>query len=458
MQKIGQYLIYILVGLLPWSVIISVFGTYQLEVGGIRFFKEILVALITIVYLYDAWRKKIKFHIDTLDYAMIGYLSVLMAISLVQEVPLRGVIYGIRYDAAFLVVFLIFRRALSLWGITFQSLAKVFLVSWGIMLIMSFLIRYVFGEMFLTLFGFSDHVSVWTEDGPPPIYHGIAGAAVVRFQGMLEGPNQMAFFLLTYIGAYLAVMARYKSYKFLNTVLVALLVFLLLLTYSRSGYIWFLIGSCVVAMSLIFHKIQQRKQAGKKLFSFKKIIIVASIILLAGSALSLQFGNKFTAIFERRGSTSGHFERMYLGLLRFSKHPLWHGLASAGPASRSLHAVNEVPITTTPADKDIATIIQKLKSRNKDFIYNSETYYIPESWYIQQLIEWGLLWFFFFMSIMVMFLGKLRSSPYMLGAFVGVLMMNIFLHSFESMHSSFALFILLASVIRLHHPSTTLWK
>ena len=105
------------------------------------------------------------------------------------------------------------------------------------MLMMSFLIRYVFGEMFLTLFGFSDHVSVWTEGGPPPIYHGIAGAAVVRFQGMLEGPNQMAFFLLTYIGTYLAIMARYKSYKFLNIVVVLLLTFLLLLTYSRSGYL-----------------------------------------------------------------------------------------------------------------------------------------------------------------------------------------------------------------------------
>lgn len=78
MQKIGQYLIFILVGLLPWSVIISVFGTYQLEIGGIRFFKEILVALIIGAYLYDAWKKKVKPHFDTLDYAIIGYICVLI--------------------------------------------------------------------------------------------------------------------------------------------------------------------------------------------------------------------------------------------------------------------------------------------------------------------------------------------------------------------------------------------
>lgn len=456
MQKIGQYLIYILVGLLPWSVIISVFGTYQLEIGGIRFFKEVLVVLITGLYLYDVWKKKTKIQLDTIDYATIGYICVLLWISLIKSTPIQGIIYGVRYDAAFFVVLLVFRQALSLWGITFQSLAKVFLLSGGVMLVMSFLIRYVFGEMILTLFGFSDHVSVWTEGGPPPIYHGIAGAAVVRFQGMLEGPNQMAFFLLTYIGTYLAVMARYKSYRFLNVVLVGLLVFLLLLTYSRSGYIWFLVGSLVVMVSIFSHKMKQRKQAWKKLFSLKKTLVTLVIVLIAGSALTLQFGNKFTAIFERRGSTSGHFERMYLGFLRFSKNPLWQWLASAGPASRALYEVNEVPITAEPSDKNIATIVRTLKARNKDFIYNSETYYIPESWYIQQLIEGGILWFFFFLSVIVGILAQIRFSPYMLAAFVGVLMMNIFLHSFESMHSSFALFILCAPLIA--HKIQNKWK
>lgn len=67
---------------------------------------------------------------------------------------------------------------------------------------------------------------------------------------------------------------------------------------------------------------KQRKQAGKNLFSLKKTLVTLVIILIAGSALTLQFGNKFTAIFERRGSTSGHFERMYMGFLRFSKNPL----------------------------------------------------------------------------------------------------------------------------------------
>ena len=57
-----------------------------------------------------------------------------------------------------------------------------------------FLIRFCIRGMILTLVGFSDHVSVW--DGvwsAPPIYHGIPGASVVRFQGVLEGQIRWLF-------------------------------------------------------------------------------------------------------------------------------------------------------------------------------------------------------------------------------------------------------------------------
>lgn len=135
------------------------------------------------------------------------------------------------------------------------------------MLFMSLLIRYVFGETILTVFGFGDKVSVWDGSGPPPIYHGIPGAAVVRFQGMLEGPNQMAFFLLTYIGTYLTLFFRYKKYRFINSVITLLLVFLLTQTYSRSGLLGFIVGSSFLILSYIVHKIRTWKQG----FSWKKI-------------------------------------------------------------------------------------------------------------------------------------------------------------------------------------------
>jgi hypothetical protein len=140
----------------------------------------------------------------------------------------------LRYDAEFLIALVIFRQFTKLWNIGFRDIARVFIISGGFMLVASLLIRYVFGETILTIFGFSEKVSVWDGSGPPPIYHGIPGASVVRFQGMLEGPNQMAFFLLTYLGTYIALLYRFKKYRFINSVVLFFLIFLLAQTYSRS--------------------------------------------------------------------------------------------------------------------------------------------------------------------------------------------------------------------------------
>ena len=54
-----------------------------------------------------------------------------------------------------------------------------------------------------------------------------------------------------------------------------------------------------------------------------------------------------------------------------------------------------------------------------------------------------------FVSVLGMLAWRTRNHVYIFGAFVGVLIMNIFLHSFESMHSSLLMFIFVASLIPL---------
>lgn len=87
-------------------------------------------------------------------------------------------------------------------------------------------------------------------------------------------------------------------------------------------------------------------------------------------------------------------------------------------------------------------------ARNPDFVFSTEHYYIPESWYIQQLIEGGIVGLFFLTIVFILLLVSLRKYPAMFAAFVGVLVMNTFLHSFESVHTSLALFLILSSLIR----------
>ncbi len=434
-----------LAGFLPWSVIVSVTGTERLGIELMRFAKEILLAVIVMVAVGDMWRKKYRPHFDKIDASIGIYILTLIAISIGTGTSLTGFIYGLRYDAEFLIAFVFFRQIIPLWDIRFWQIGKIFILSGGLMLAGSLLIRYVFGEVFLTIFGFSGQVSVWDGAGPPPIYHGIPGASIVRFQGMLEGPNQMAFFLLVYMGTYISLFSRFRKYRFINSVVLLLLVFLMSQTYSRSGLLGMLTGSVILIAYALADKIR-RGHFRLRHINWKKLSTTVVLVLVAGTLAVFQFGPKFTEVITRKWSTSAHFERMYIGYLRFLEQPLGHGLAQAGPASRAIAEVNQNTIPMASLDGEIKQLGEYFLARNRDFVMNTEHYYIPESWYIQQLIEGGIIGFFFFALIFLLLLIHLRKYPAMLAALAGVLVMNTFLHSFESVHTALALFLIIASL------------
>lgn len=91
--------------------------------------------------------------------------------------------------------------------------------------------------------------------------------------------------------------------------------------------------------------------------------------------------------------------------------------------------------------RELAT---RLRDDNPDFHFTSSTYYIPESWYVQQLVEGGWMALVLFVALCVMILVRVARYRYMLGGVVAILSMNIFLHSFESVHSALALMTFLA--------------
>ncbi len=445
LQKIGRFLVLFLVGFLPWSVIVSVTGTERFGLELMRFAKEILLAAILVVVGLDMWRKKYHPRFNKID-AVIGiYILVLITISASTGTSLLWYIYGLRYDAEFLIAFVLFRQAVYLWDIRFWQIGKIFILSGACMLAMSLLIRYVFGEVFLTIFGFSGQVSVWDGAGPPPIYHGIPGASIVRFQGLLEGPNQMAFFLLVYMGAYISLFSKFKKYRFINSVILLLLVFLLTQTYSRSGLLGMILWASILMSYSIIGKIR-RGHFHARHIQWKKLIATIVLILLGWTLAVFQFGPKFTEVITRKWSTSAHFERMYIGFVRFLEQPLGHGLAQAWPASRAIAEVNQNPIPLTSLEGEMRRLGDYFFARNPDFIMSTEHYYIPESWYIQQLIEGGVIGFFFFVIIFALLLISLRKYPAMLAALAGVLVMNTFLHSFESVHTALVLFLIIASL------------
>jgi O-antigen ligase len=82
-----------------------------------------------------------------------------------------------------------------------------------------------------------------------------------------------------------------------------------------------------------------------------------------------------------------------------------------------------------------------------------EDYYIPESWFIQQLVEGGIIGFALFLAIIgTITLQIIRKNIFLFGAFVGMNMMNLVLHSYESSYISLLLFMILALVLYYDVP------
>lgn len=85
LQKIGRLLVLFLIGFLPWSVIVSVFGTERLGIELFRFTKEVIIGIILLIALLDAWKKRYKVAFDRLDVCIVLYIVTLLVVSLFTQ-------------------------------------------------------------------------------------------------------------------------------------------------------------------------------------------------------------------------------------------------------------------------------------------------------------------------------------------------------------------------------------
>lgn len=232
-----------------------------------------------------------------------------------------------------------------------------------------------------------------------------------------------------------------------------LCLYLLFITYSRSAIVWAVLsGACIFLIHFLWWSKEKRQVSWKKLLSFA---LVALFIITATGLLSF---NNVHELLVREWSTRAHFERMMIGVKRFLAHPYWAGLWEAGPASRGVYDINNNKRYTT----DIVSVnnfVTEIASRNPNFYLMSEYFYIPESWYIQQLIQGWFIGFLLFWSILITLLIRIWNSYPMVWLLGAVMIMNVFLHAFESMHVSLLLFSMLSVFAPVWHSlSNNIWK
>ncbi len=416
----------LLLVILPFHVLLTVFFQEKIGIPFFTFYKEALLLVLWVILCIKIYQKNIVPRFERIDWLIFWYIAWLVLVTLFHPNPVEHLVYGGRYDFEFLLAFLLIRHGISLLSHRPMYYLRLFLISASSALAIGILVRWVFGETILLHFGFSPNLSNWMFGGSIPIYHGIDQANVRRFQGIFDGPNPAGFFILLYFGVLATYFRDAKKYYFLLGLWGSLLTGVLIYTYSRSALLGFFSGLFLVVMYYLPTIWRKHKKA--------MFWSIPFFVLFLG-LFALKFEPAISNIILREGSTKWHFERAVTGIERAILKPLGSGLASAGPAYRFV--------------KQPEPNVSLYEWENK----TDEDYYIPESWFIQQLVEGGIIGFSLFVAIIgTLMLQLVRKHIFLFAAFVGMNVMNLVLHSYESSYISLLLFMILALVLYYDTP------
>ena len=375
------------------------------------FLKEFLLILAFLWVIYEFIKAKKFPKFDILDYLIFGFIWYWIAITFINWLWIKSLFYGWRYDFIFFVAFLIYKHWAQFLKESWKNLIKLFFISASISLFIWVTIKFSLKEEFLLLFWYVDYSGNWIYNWWVPIYHWLENSWTRRFQWILDWPNMMWFFLILYSGIFLFLQKNKKEfYVFL---VLAFLAVLLYITFSRSAILWVLAWVWILFLVNLKTIFQKHKKV------FLTITAISSVFIIL--ILSI-FLNPIKNIVLRESSTEWHFSRMIIWIERFIQKPFWAWLAESWPAFRSIYP-----------DKQTLEF---------------EQYYIPESWFIQVLVEGWIIYFLLFLTILWIIWTKLyKKSIFMFVSFFAILVMNVFLHIFEATYLSILLFILIWLII-----------
>lgn len=407
----------LLLVLLPFTTVITVVGKERIGLPFIWFYKEILLLILILTLAWYDRKKTVLIKWSAIDWIIMLYIANLLIISFFTT-GMSGIVYGWRYDFSFLILFWVIYHGSSLLKKGVAYYVKLALVSMSIMIVISALLKFPFSEDLLLYLGFSGNPSAWEFSWVPPIFHGIDGANVRRFQGILDGPNTMGAFLIMFVGLFTYYFRAYRAWYFVNGGVILAIFILVLYTYSRSATLWMIVGIWIALLGSMWYILKRYK---------KEFLTLSLLGIIFVWVLSLQYRDKIDSIIWRAWSTKWHFERMTVGIERVTLFPLGQWLGSAGPAYR---------------------YVQKLETIDQKTREEKDRFYIPESWYIQQFIEWWIVWWVCFIILIGILIFKLwKRHIFLASMFIWICFMNFFLHTFESSPLSLLLFTLLGIII-----------
>ncbi len=329
LQKVSKILVVLLLVLLPWHGVISVFFP-----SIFSFWKEcILILLLLILLLQFKIREGDCFFKNPSFWAVLFLFWLLVLVGF-QKFDLYAIISA-RYLGMGVFVFLVMTQwleSVSNREENDQLSKQYFFPKFFTFFIYSCTLSVLFG-IWMKFFGgieilknfYAQTISSWVPGQTIPIYHEVGN--FIRMQGASSGPIEFSHLLVSALFLFLW-KKREVRLKLLDYVVLAFLFFGIFQSFSRAA----LVVSLFLAGWFLWKKAKESK--------WKKLIFIGlgifSLVILGGLVVNKEGLNK--KIIQRAG-TSQHFTRPIEALKLGMEHPLIGDLASIGPSARQRNLI-----------------------------------------------------------------------------------------------------------------------
>ena len=402
---------------------------YGVNTDILRFWKEILVAGMALILFFQAYKKydwslKKLYHKNTL----LGLITAFVISSAIYmyfpffELKAAAVLW-FRYDVFFLIALLVWLYGWFLWELRF-FLKILFISTFAILSI--FLPWYIFWDIstLSSMFGYSSEVSTYTANQCISFAQNVNGQH--RFQGTFGGPIRFSVFL-TIIGSLFTWwtlsntnFSQKQKYILLSLATIFILP-AIFFSYSKTSLLGVLFA--VIVFSFLNYKYIHKKEITRRFYMRLFALCMAPIALVALLKWEL---------FLHLGAVINRLENLSKSIEMFFYNPIGYGLGIAGPASQIGNSIESA------GNWQIATSTTHTIHK-----------FLPENWYVQILLEQGIIWFALFVSLIVLIWYRLvdrikKHRDYLsIGittAYFALCFMALFTHAFEEAATSYILF------------------
>lgn len=410
MSKLRNNLSLISLNLMSWSAAIFLLALpflpfFSIALGSIGTSQGVLLAFVFLWLVYSINNRRVGFEFDNTNVAFIAIAFLSFAVSTVIRPEATPFILGIKNNIFPIIALLVLQLPFNKKHLLIKNIQWIVIIPGLIVALLAILQSTIISPDFLETIGYKTNTidPRQTVDGSLKIY---------RAFSTLGGPNQLGAYLILPFSFILAYFLKRKKWWALGLSLPILAG--ILLSFSRSAWLG-TIAALIVVLILLANKKQRIYIAIASFF----ITILAGAVVLVVASQNQTFQNVVMhgRYFENRieGSDQQRLVSLATGLNKVMAEPFGNGLGSAGPASHK----SAEPVVT-------------------------------ENWYLQIALEIGIiglvLYFIAFSSLLIDFYRRI-DEPLAVGLYaatVGLLVANLFLHTWADSTISIAMFSLYA--------------